>query len=126
MTVPDQQKKQETHIQHLVASFGYSMDGAKRLWKEKAFQQELIAILIPLAVYALIGASIGFYIASAVLALTTVAVEALNTAVEEIIDRISPEISLTGKHAKDLGSFAVFCLLAANALVLIYALIVFL
>ncbi|WP_424540689.1 diacylglycerol kinase [Sinorhizobium medicae] len=30
--------------------------------------------------------------------------EAVNTAIEEIIDRISPEVSDTGKHAKDLGS----------------------
>jgi diacylglycerol kinase (ATP) len=48
--------------------------------------------------------------------------EAVNTAIEEIIDRISPEVSDTGKHAKDLGSLAVFCLILANSLLLLYAL----
>lgn len=43
-----------------------------------------------------------------------VAMEAINTAIEVVIDRISPEISKTGKHAKDLGSFAVMCALIAN------------
>jgi diacylglycerol kinase (ATP) len=48
--------------------------------------------------------------------------EAVNTAIEEIIDRISLEISDTARHAKDLGSLAVFCLLSANSILLIYAL----
>jgi diacylglycerol kinase (ATP) len=48
------------------------------------------------------------------------AVEALNTAIEELVDRISPEISTVGRHAKDLGSFAVFCLLAVNGLFALY------
>ncbi|RVI41834.1 hypothetical protein CN192_33280 [Sinorhizobium medicae] len=39
-----------------------------------------------------------------VLLLLLIAMEAVNTAFEEIIDRISPEVSDTGKHAKDLGS----------------------
>jgi diacylglycerol kinase (ATP) len=42
--------------------------------------------------------------------------EALNTAIEELVDRVSPELSQTGKHAKDLGSFAVFCMLVAAGL----------
>ena len=44
----------------------------------------------------------------------------MNTAVEEVIDRISPEISNVGKYAKDLGSFAVFCMLVAAGLYMLY------
>jgi len=51
-----------------------------------------------------------------------IAVEAINTAIEVIIDKISPEISDTGKHAKDLGSFAVMCLLAVNGIYFLNAL----
>ena len=36
------------------------------------------------------------------------------------IDRVSPEISQMGKHAKDLGSFAVFCLILANGVYAAY------
>jgi diacylglycerol kinase (ATP) len=50
-------------------------------------------------------------------------VEALNTAIEEVIDRVSPEVSQTGKHAKDLGSFAVFCTLVAAALYILWVVV---
>ena len=40
-------------------------------------------------------------------------VEALNTAIERIVDRESPEISEFAKVTKDLGSTAVFFLLTA-------------
>ena len=50
-------------------------------------------------------------------------VEALNTAIEELVDRVSPEISVVGRHAKDLGSFAVFCLLCANGLFALYVVV---
>ncbi|MQW68644.1 hypothetical protein GHK50_06065 [Sinorhizobium medicae] len=61
-------------------------------------------------------------LAAAVLFLLLLAMEAVNTAIEEIIDRISPDVSDTGKHAKDLGSLAVFCLISANSILLLYAL----
>lgn len=51
-----------------------------------------------------------------ILFLIMLAVEALNTAIEVIIDRVSPEISPAGKKAKDLGSFAVFCMIIATSL----------
>lgn len=61
-------------------------------------------------------------LSAAVLFLLLITMEAVNTAIEEIIDRISPEVSDTGKYAKDLGSLAVFCLILANSLLLLYAL----
>jgi len=51
-----------------------------------------------------------------ILFLMMIAFEALNTAIEVIIDRVSPEISPAGKRAKDLGSFAVFCMIIVNAI----------
>ncbi len=48
------------------------------------------------------------------LLLVLAATEALNTAVELIVDRVSPEFSAFAGQAKDLGSFAVFCLLLVN------------
>ena len=44
-------------------------------------------------------------------------------AVEELVDRVSPEVSRTGKHAKDLGSFAVFCTIAAAVIYIAYVVI---
>ena len=41
---------------------------------------------------------------------------ALNRTVVVLVDHISHEISDVAKQAKDLGSFAVFCLLSANGI----------
>jgi len=62
------------------------------------------------------GARLGEILVSVFLFLGLFAAEALNTAVEEVVDRISPELSMVAKHAKDLGSFAVFCMLVACGL----------
>ena len=58
-----------------------------------------------------------------VLMMLMFSVEALNTAIEELVDRISPEISTVGRNAKDLGSFAVFCLIIANGAFAAYVVI---
>jgi diacylglycerol kinase (ATP) len=44
------------------------------------------------------------------------AVEALNTALEEVVDHLSPGWSEFAKNAKDMGSFAVMCTLLATGL----------
>jgi diacylglycerol kinase (ATP) len=51
-----------------------------------------------------------------ILGLIVLAVEALNTAIEEVVDHISPGWSEVAKHAKDMGSFAVMCALLATGL----------
>ncbi len=107
--------EKKTGISHLFAAASYSAAGARRLLGESAFRHELIAFVVAMAIFAFVGASFFQYVAMAILFLLMVAFEALNTAIEEIVDRVSPEISEMGKHSKDLGSFAVFCLIVANA-----------
>lgn len=63
-----------------------------------------------------------FLLSALGLFLMLLATEALNTAIEVIVDKVSPEISDMAKHAKDLGSFAVMCLLITNIVHLGYAL----
>lgn len=98
----------------------YSISGFRRLLRETAFRHEILAFLASLSLFALIGAEPVEFVALVILFCVVCAVEALNTAIEEIIDRISPELSVTGRHAKDLGSFAVFCLLVAWAVLTAY------
>ena len=103
-------------FRRIVASFRYSMQGFSRLWLEAAFRQEVYAFLIGIVIFAVAGAGFADYFIYVILMLVLFCVEALNTAIEELVDRVSPEISVVGRHAKDLGSFAVFCLLCANGL----------
>ncbi|MGH6806747.1 MAG: diacylglycerol kinase [Ensifer adhaerens] len=106
--------EKQTGIRHLFAAASYSLGGAKRLIGEAAFRHELIAFGMVMVAFVIAGATLFQYVAMAILFLLMMAFEAINTAIEEIVDRVSPEISEMGKNAKDLGSFACMCLIVAN------------
>ena len=114
----------ETGIRHFFAAAGYSWGGFVRILHEAAFRQELLFFVVAQVVLFLVGATVSEIMISVMLFLGLFAIEAMNTAVEEVIDRISPEISNVGKHAKDLGSFAVFCMLLACAIHLAFTMVV--
>jgi diacylglycerol kinase (ATP) len=101
---------------HVFAAFGYSVAGAVRLFRETAFRHELLMAVCLFGLFGYAGAPLSAVMVLGVLLLALFAFEAINTAIEEIVDRVSPEWSRTGRHAKDLGSFAVLCMLVANAL----------
>ena len=103
-------------IAHIFAAASYSWAGAKRLWGETAFRHETLAAFLIVVIFILIQAEKSFVILAILLILITFAIEALNTAIEEIADMVSPEWSLPAKHAKDLGSLAVLCMLCANGI----------
>lgn len=100
-------------LAHLFAASGYSLAGFRRALKESAFRQEIVFFLAALALFVFIGATLAEFLGLVIIFLLMFGMEALNTAIEELVDRVSPEVSRTGKHAKDLGSFAVFCTLVA-------------
>ena len=115
--------KKETGFRHFMAAARYSRQGFLRLLGESAFRQEITAFVAGLIILAVFAGRWERPLIFTVLMLILFAVEALNTAVEELVDRVSPEYSKAGKHAKDLGSFAVACMIAANTLFFLYALI---
>ena len=94
-------------VMHLVDAAGYSLQGMRRLLRESAARQEVLAGVLGAAALGLRGASIGQIIGFAMLVLALLAVEALNTALEEVVDHLSPGWSEMAKNAKDLGSLAV-------------------
>lgn len=117
ITEPMQEPEEKKHgLAHLFAAGSYSLAGFLRVIKESAFRQEIVFFLASLVLFAVIGATIAEFLGLVIIFLLMFGVEALNTAIEELVDRVSPEVSRTGKHAKDLGSFAVFCTLVAAAL----------
>ena len=117
MQEPEEKKQ---GFAHLLAAGGYSLAGFLRALKESAFRHEIVFFLASLALFGWIGASLPEFLGLVIIFLLMFGVEALNTAIEELVDRISPEVSHTAKHAKDLGSFAVFCTLAAAGLYIAY------
>lgn len=117
-----QRPDKEVGIAHVFAAARYSLGGVKRLWGETAFRHETLAFALITGMFLLAGAPLWGFVGAVLLYLLTVSIEALNTAVEEITDHASPNYSEMAKHAKDLGSFAVFCLLLANAIWAVFVL----
>jgi len=100
--------KGKTGFVRLWNALGYSKDGLSAAWKhEAAFREEvmLAIVAIPLAFYlgktgverAMLAGSI----------LLIIIVEILNSAVEAVVDKASPEKHELAKRAKDMGSAAV-------------------
>ncbi|HXE40359.1 MAG TPA: diacylglycerol kinase [Azonexus sp.] len=100
--------KGKTGLVRLWNALGYSRDGLAAAWKnEAAFREEVLlaAIAIPLALYlGKTGIERALLIGSIVLILI---VEILNSALEAVVDKASPEKHELAKRAKDMGSAAV-------------------
>jgi len=109
-------------LRHSVAAAGHSIGGLKRLTQKTAFRLDAVAAFGLVIAYGVMDVGNAVRLAALVLFMALIATEAINGAIEEIVDRVSPEVSDMARYAKDLGSLAVFCLLAANSVVLVYAL----
>ncbi|VDC33878.1 diacylglycerol kinase [Pseudogemmobacter humi] len=99
---------------HILDAAGYSMAGLRRLLQEAAARLELAGIALGCLLFGICGADMTDWIVFAGLSVAVLVVEALNTALEVLTDRISPEWSIEAKQAKDLGSAAVALTLMAT------------
>lgn len=123
MTVQEKPPR-KSGVAHFFAAAGYSLGGLQRLSRESAFRQE-VALVAGLAVVLLVfGASLPEVLGLLAIGLALIAVEALNTALEVLVDHLSPGWSQFAKEAKDLGSLSVACtigvLLIYSGIVLIW------
>lgn len=92
----------------IIKAFLYSINGMKYLLRERAFLQELALGCLIFAFEFFRNSTFAmraYLFTSYIIVLFT---EALNTAVEAIIDRISLERHKLSKKAKDISSAAVF------------------
>lgn len=112
----------KTGFSHLLAATQYSMMGFRRALRESAFLQELAGMAAGIFLLPLLGVDLPRILGFVILMLALMAVEAFNTALEEVVDHLSPDWSEFAKNAKDLGSFAVACLIACNLIYLGWAL----
>lgn len=107
MKKPEKQIQNRQGLLHIIDAAGFSMAGLRRLWRETAFKLEVGATVLAIGAVGFSGAASAQIFTLGCLFLMLFATEALNTAIEEIVDRISPEWSLAARNAKDLGSLAV-------------------
>lgn len=105
-------------LTRLFNALGYSRDGLAAAWKhEAAFREEVLLLLVavPLALYfGQDGMARALLIGSLLLVLI---VEILNSGLEAIVDKASPEKHELAKRAKDMGSAAVLLALINAAVV---------
>jgi len=101
-------KSGATGLTRIINAFGYSMKGIYSAIKyESAFRQEalLFVIMLPLAFF--LGHTYIEYILLVGCLLIVLIVELLNSAVEAVVDHVSPEFAKLAGQAKDMGSAAV-------------------
>ena len=112
------QFKGKQGLTRLFNALGYSRDGLAAAWKhEAAFREEVLLLLVavPLALYfGQDGLARALLIGSILLVLI---VEILNSGLEAIVDKASPEKHELAKRAKDMGSAAVLLALINAAVV---------
>lgn len=121
-TAPKAPIEKKTGIAHFFAAAQYSWAGFKFMLGEVPFRHELFALAIIMIILFYVGATPLIILITLCLAITTLAIEAINSAIELIVDRTSPEISEYAKNAKDVGSFAVCAMMIATGCAATYGL----
>lgn len=105
-------------LERIIDATGYSLKGIQHSWiNESAFRQEvfLACLLVPSAFFVGNTATeIAILILCVFIVLIT---ELLNSAIEAIVDKTSPEMHHLAGAAKDCGSAAVFFTLTATMIV---------
>ena len=97
-----------TGIARILYAFVYSFHGYKETFiNEAAFRQELFLFIVLLPVIFFLNVSIIFKAILFLANMIILIVELLNSAIETIVDMISPEYHNLAKRAKDIGSAAV-------------------
>lgn len=106
-------KPGRTGLTRLFDALGYSIKGIRACWRnEAAFRQEVALCCVLLPVSFLVAQSVEQWLLLVVPLFLLLIVELLNSAVENVVDRISDELHDLSGRAKDMGSAAVlFCLL---------------
>lgn len=117
MTPDNGNTPRHTGFRHLINSTRYSLKGLRAAFRdEAAFRQELslCVILLPLAIW--LGREPVEWILLIGSCLLVLIVELLNSAVENVVDRIGPEHHELSGRAKDIGSAAVMLALCTAGL----------
>ena len=106
-------KPGETGLTRLIDATGYSIKGIRACWRnEAAFRQEVVLVIVLLPLSFPVAKSIEQWLLLVMPLFLLLIVELLNSAIENVVDRIGQELHKLSGQAKDMGSAAVLiCLL---------------
>ena len=95
-------------LARIIAAAGYSLNGLKTCFvNEAAFRQEAVLFALLLPILFLLPVSGVMKIVLLLANTLVLIVELLNSAIEAIVDKASPEFNDLAKRAKDMASAAV-------------------
>lgn len=101
--------KGRTGLRRLRNAVIYSLDGYRTAWRdEEAFRQIVILLAAGIPLAFLLGRNWAETVLLVLPLVLCVIVELFNTAVENVVDRISLDMHPLSKKAKDMGSAAQF------------------
>lgn len=96
----------------MIRAFTHSINGLRAAWQDDASYrrsvwQVVVGIAVASALVPLLGMRINAWLTLVASLLPIIVVELLNTAIESVTDKASPERHPLAKKAKDVGSAAV-------------------
>lgn len=108
----------------LFRNIGYAIEGFKNILKEeKAFQIQVWTFVILTFALAFLTISLFSKLILFTSMLLVLVGEAINTAIERIVDLVSPDQHPLAKNAKDIGAFIVLVFFTINCLIWIITLL---
>jgi diacylglycerol kinase (ATP) len=109
-------------FKRIVEAFGYSFEGLKHATKkEPAFQQELMLLVLMTLIAIIAPFSVVVKVALIISHLLILIVELLNSAIEAVVNKASPEYHPLAKQAKDMGSASVLLGFLISSIIWVYA-----
>ncbi|MEN9865550.1 MAG: hypothetical protein RL748_1140 [Pseudomonadota bacterium] len=106
---PVSEFKSKSGLARIFSAMKNSMAGIAMAWKiEHAFRQELVLVVIGVAVALFLPISAFQKLALIAVLILVLIVELINSAIEAVVDRVSLDRHPLSKNAKDFGSAAVF------------------
>lgn len=104
------------NLRHLSRAGIYALAGIRQAWRqEQAFKHEVLGLGLIVILLFVFRPNAGWCAAALGAWLALMALELLNSAIEEAFDLISPEYHPHVKYGKDMASGAILLGLAANA-----------
>ena len=101
-------KATATGIKRIINAFGYSFSGFRQTFKsEAAFRQDLAFCFVMLILSFFVKVTVVQRLLMVGSLFLILLMELVNTAIEAIVDRISPDYHELSKKAKDIGSLLV-------------------
>lgn len=103
-------------LHHLSRAGIYALAGLRRGWSENAFRHEALMLPVIIILLLIVHPGAAWTAAALIAWLLVMALELLNTSLEEAFDLITKEQNQHVKFGKDMASGAIFLGLVSNAI----------